>query len=94
MNQKTKDKLKDKNYQGELELSALIDACGENFEKVELIDKKWLAFATQYTKGRICHECKTDWNEKINAIGETPEEAVAKLWIGLQEIPAPLCFRR
>ena len=56
-------------------LSELIEACGEGFEELvrfkdkNAIGAKWGAFT----------------NPKIVSRGNTPEEAVARLWLGLNK---------
>lgn len=58
-------------------LSELIEECGDNFMALEKLDNIWLALY----KGK-----KINLNnlEDIPQ-GKTPEEAVAKLWLGLKK---------
>jgi hypothetical protein len=70
-------------------LSELIEACGEKFESIEryMPEEKmpWRAFMSddafeEYSKEYPCiKECCG------YEIGDTPEEAVARLWLSLQE---------
>jgi len=55
-------------------LGELIDACGERFGSLER-DSGWTAFSKLTSE--IDEEC----------YGETPEEAVARLWLALKETP-------
>ena len=50
-------------------LSELIEACGDRFTLITGVDGKWLA--TKYT----------GHNERNAGEGDTPEEAVANLWL-------------
>ena len=58
-------------------LSELIKACGNRFAMLAIGQGKWYARADQ-----TCDECAFD--EPI-AYGETPEEAVANLWLALNK---------
>jgi hypothetical protein len=59
-------------------LSKLIDACGDRFASLNLgIDKKFHAWATRTDT--------TKYIDEIYGEGTTPEEAVANLWLKLNE---------
>lgn len=55
-------------------LSELIEACGERFENLTFYEGKWLANAWYIGDGI-----------GSDISGQTPEEAVAKLWIELNK---------
>ena len=54
-------------------LSELIEACGDDFYSLYRHNREWQA-----------HSNSDQWDTEI-AIGETKEEAVAKLWLALQD---------
>jgi hypothetical protein len=77
MNQELKQKLIGAGYKGEFCLSELIDACGDRFYGVmrDVFDKGWTAgeyWDYDFFGGEI-------------AYGNTPEEAVANLYIKLNK---------
>ena len=80
INQDLQFKLRKAGYEGGLELSELIKACGDKFYKLEQNDNQgssWSAF-----------EFKIEWKsgECRWVSGETPEEAVASLYIKLNSV--------
>ena len=60
-------------------LSELIDACGKNFPKLSNEYGEWECGEMEY----CCGEHGYSW-ETIT-LGKTPEEAVARLWLKLNE---------
>jgi hypothetical protein len=54
-------------------LSDLIDACGDRFARLYVIKTIWTA--------------ESD-DPKQTAMGDSPEEAVGRLWLGLHQLPA------
>lgn len=58
-------------------LSELIEACGEGFAELQYRLKLWTAWAIKDLEGG-----KTT---TVEGEGKTPEEAVAKLWLKLNE---------
>jgi hypothetical protein len=82
MNQELRDKLIESGHKGEFELSELIEACGDKFKCLRikewcLDDKKWEA----------CGGKKLDYeaNYEITECGSTLEEAVANLWLKIND---------
>jgi len=69
-------------------LEELIDACGEDFGRLDRVrvsddEIQYIAFAKE--RGVVkCSECsRLRHGEDIVGNGDTPEEAVAKLWLKL-----------
>ena len=76
MNYELIKQLREAGHKGELDLSSLIEACGDGFNVLTKQSKSsWNA----------CKE--TDYGEIVGeqGVGETPEEAVAKLFIKLNQ---------
>ena len=59
-------------------LSELIEACGDRFEGLSKDRASWNAYAD-------CHGPYMEFDSIHEALGFTPEEAVAKLWLELQK---------
>jgi len=55
-------------------LSDLIDACGKHFARVYPLKAMWIAESASGERA---------------AMGQTPEEAVAELWLALNKVKAP-----
>ena len=64
-------------------LSELIEACGDRFEELNRVGHhkkpRWIVSSFP------CEEC--GWKDMHTIGGETPEEAVAKLWLALHPLP-------
>lgn len=76
MNQELKQKLIESGYKGEFGLSELIEACGDRFVSLDKVEDP---------KGWSCSY--EDLEGGIEDVGcfNTPEEAVANLWLELNK---------
>ena len=89
MNEEIKQQLRDRGYIEEFDLISLIEVCGNDFHNLQLntwVDNepapgKWSAFNHELSDNPI----KWKEGEKRYTLGSTPEEAVALLWIRLND---------
>lgn len=67
-------------------LSELIEACGDGFEKLvrQKLDEEGLKLQEEITDG-VCKGNWVAWSYQFSRFGESPEEAVAKLFIALNK---------
>ena len=64
-------------------LSELIEACGGKFIELRKQTTNWLVLGR--TDDETCDKGVTHNAGPANALGKTPEEAVARLWLALQD---------
>lgn len=71
-----KQQLKDNGYKGEFDLASLLEACGEDIS-LDNLNGEW----------RAQHGFDIESQTYIwTVFGSTPEEAVANLWLELNEV--------
>lgn len=71
-------------------LSELIDACGTKFSNIALVTRKYIGNDNYEELGKLwvcgwttngCNDLEDEWEFE----GQTPEEAVANLWLALNK---------
>lgn len=85
-------------YKGEFDLSSLIEACGEGFGNLRRGHEGNKALncdieTWETGRDKVLWQCNAEFEEgrlggwSWDSEGETPEEAVAKLWLNLKQTP-------
>ncbi len=78
-------------------LSELIDACGDEFDNLYRGDNNknvfWIADSVYIEDKKRCSECKMFKGESFSGKGKTDKEAVAKLWLKLNEKEKEINFK-